>query len=70
MSYVQKVIRVGVAVKLDDPDLARRKAADRLHIKKLSVFIREGGTAEARASAVGVVGVLTANFVRRYRERP
>jgi hypothetical protein len=56
--------------KASDPGRAARMAKERADIRRLSVFITEGETAEARKSAANLVQTLRYGFIRRYGESP
>jgi hypothetical protein len=47
-----------------------RMALERADIKRLSVFITAGETAEARRRAADTVQMLRNGFIRRYGESP
>jgi hypothetical protein len=49
---------------------AQRMAKERADIRKLSVFITQGETAEARRRAANTVQMLRFGFIRRYGESP
>lgn len=84
MSYMQKVMRPNlygsppvaksaarhVVVKLNNGVSSTQKAHDRAAIERIRPFVREGETPEARQSAASLLGTLTANYIRRYGERP
>jgi hypothetical protein len=49
---------------------AQRMAKERADLRKLSIFITQGETAEARRRAAHTVQMLRFGFIRRYGESP